>query len=67
MSDPLADSLERLKRLVDQIMIEGDPAKYDEFACEIWRVLDERRVLQTVTKEVTSTARGIPPRSSPSQ
>lgn len=42
MSDPLENSTARLQQLVDQIMKERDPCKYDELCAEIWRVLDER-------------------------
>ena len=45
MSDRLAESTARLERLLQQIKKETDPAKYDELAAEIWRVLDERERL----------------------
>ena len=41
MSDPLADSSARLERLLDQVMTETDPVKYDELCAEIWRALYE--------------------------
>ena len=45
MSDNLADSTARLERLVEQIMKETDPVKYDEIGTEIWRALSERERL----------------------
>src|ERR1035437_8058938 len=45
MSDPLADSSTRLGQLLQQIMKETGPAKYDELCAEIWRVLSERERL----------------------
>ena len=45
MSDNLADSNAKLGRLVEQIMKETDPVKYDEIGCEIWRALSERERL----------------------
>ena len=42
MSDPIENSNTRLEQLVEQIMKEKDPAKYDELGAEIWRVLKER-------------------------
>jgi hypothetical protein len=42
MSDPLADSNARLKRLLEKIMKETDPLKYDDLGTEIWHVLGER-------------------------
>jgi len=41
MSDSLADSSARLERLLDQVMKETDPVKYDELCAEIWRALYE--------------------------
>ena len=68
MSDPLAESLERLKRLVDQVMTETDPAKYDALASEIWQVLYARQVLQGhPTKEVRSTASEVMPPTPPAR
>jgi hypothetical protein len=49
MSDNLDDSTARLKRLVERIMEETDPAKYDELATEIWRALRERERLMKQT------------------
>lgn len=46
MSDPLADSDARLKLLLEQVMKEPDPLKYDELGTEIWQVLSERERLQ---------------------
>ena len=45
MSANLADSTANLKRLVDQIMKESDPVKYDELGSEIWRALHDRERL----------------------
>lgn len=42
MSDSLSKSNSLLEQLVAQIMKEKDPAKYDELAAQIWRVLSER-------------------------
>jgi hypothetical protein len=42
MLDPLADTTERLERLVEQATKETDPGKSDELCAEIWRVLHER-------------------------
>jgi hypothetical protein len=42
MSDRLVDLSTHLEQLLDQIMKETDPAKYDELGAEIWRVLHER-------------------------
>jgi hypothetical protein len=42
MSDPLADSNARLKRLLELTLKETDPVKYDDLGAEIWRVLSER-------------------------
>lgn len=41
MSEPLADSSSRLELLLEQIMKETDPVKYDQLGAEIWRVLRE--------------------------
>ncbi|MGC2477703.1 MAG: hypothetical protein WA485_25420 [Candidatus Sulfotelmatobacter sp.] len=49
MSDNLDDSTARLKQLVERIMEETDPAKYDEIGCEIWRALSERERLMKET------------------
>ena len=46
MPDPLADSTAVLERLLDQIMKETDPVKYDELGAEIWRILSERERLK---------------------
>ena len=35
------DSDTRLRQLLQQIMMETDPAKYDELDDEIWRALSE--------------------------
>jgi hypothetical protein len=45
MRDPLVDSNTRLRQLLQQIMKETDPAKYDELGDEIWRALSERERL----------------------
>ena len=45
MSADLANSTANLERLLDQIMKETDPVKYDELGPEIWRVLIERERL----------------------
>ena len=45
MSDNLADSTARLERLVERIMKETDPVKYDDIGTEIWRALSERERL----------------------
>jgi hypothetical protein len=45
MSDSLVDLTTRLGQLVQQIMKETDPAKYDDLGAEIWRVLSERERL----------------------
>jgi len=42
MPDAFADTRAELDRLVRRILTETDPARYDELAAEIWRVLDER-------------------------
>jgi hypothetical protein len=42
MSGKLAESMVMLKLLIDQIMKETDPVRYDELGSEIWRVLEER-------------------------
>jgi hypothetical protein len=42
MPDAFADSTARLERLLEQIMRETDPIKYDDLGAEIWRVLHER-------------------------
>lgn len=49
MSDNLDDSTARLKQLVERIMEETDPVKYDEIGCEIWRALSERERLMKQT------------------
>lgn len=46
MTDAFAESTEYLKQLLAQVMKEKDPAKYDELASEIRRVLDERESLR---------------------
>jgi hypothetical protein len=46
MSDAFAESAERLKQLLARVMKEKDPAKFDELAGEIQRVLDEREALR---------------------
>lgn len=45
MSKPLSDVDSRLAQLIQQIMKETDPARYDELGDEIWRVLSERERL----------------------
>jgi hypothetical protein len=35
-----------LERLLQQILTETDPTRYDDLAAEIWRVLDERERLK---------------------
>ena len=45
MSDNLANSTARLERLVERIMKETDPVKYDEIGTEIWRALSQRERL----------------------
>jgi hypothetical protein len=49
MSENLDDSTARLKQLVERIMEEMDPVKYDEIGCEIWRALSERERLMKET------------------
>ena len=49
MSDNLADSTARLEQLVERIMKETDPVKYDEIGSEIWRALSERERLMKQT------------------
>jgi|ERR1044071_4309854 hypothetical protein len=46
MSDPFADSTERLRQLLAEIMKQKCPEKCDELAAEIWRVLVERDSLE---------------------
>jgi len=46
MSDELADSTARLQELLERVMKEKDPEKYDELSAEIRRVLDERETLK---------------------
>jgi len=46
MSDAFAESTERLKQLLAQVLKEKDPAKYDKLAGEIQRVLAERENLR---------------------
>ena len=43
-----AESTARLESLLRQVMTETDPAKCDELAAEIWRVLEERDRLKSV-------------------
>jgi hypothetical protein len=50
MSEPLADSDARLKLLLEQVMKEPDPLKYDELGTEIWRALSERERLRLQAK-----------------
>ena len=45
MSDNLDDSDARLKQLVERIMEETDPVRYDEIGTEIWRALSQRERL----------------------
>ena len=45
MSDPLAESNARLKRLLEQTLRETDPVKYDDLGAEISRELSERERL----------------------
>lgn len=45
MSDNLADSTAQLVGLVERIMKETDPVKYDEIGTEIWRALSQRERL----------------------
>lgn len=42
MSSSLAESTARLKLLVEQIVKEKDPTKYDKLGSEIWLVRHER-------------------------
>jgi hypothetical protein len=49
MSDNLDDSTARLTQLVERIMKETDPMKYDEIGSEIWRALSERERLMKET------------------
>lgn len=46
MSDAFAESTARLEQLLDRVMEETDPAKFDELSAEIWRLLDERESLR---------------------
>ncbi len=46
MSDPFADSTERLRQLLAEIMKQKCPEKCDELAAEIWRVLVESDSLE---------------------
>jgi hypothetical protein len=59
MSDNLDDSTAHLKQLVERIMKETDPVKYDEIACEIWRALSERERLMKETPAKLSGERTI--------
>jgi hypothetical protein len=45
MPDPLENLNARLRQLVDQVMREKDPVKFDALGEEIWRVLKERERL----------------------
>jgi hypothetical protein len=49
MSDNLDDSTAHLKQLVERIMKETDPVKYDEIGTEIWRALSKRERLMKQT------------------
>jgi hypothetical protein len=49
MPDNFDDADARLKLLVERIMKETDPMKYDEIGCEIWRALSERERLMKET------------------
>lgn len=49
MPDALADSTDQLERLLKQIMSETDPIKYDELGAQIWRDLDQRDQLKSVS------------------
>lgn len=45
-SRTLADLNTRLEQLLQKVMKETDPVKYDELGAEIWRVLCERERLE---------------------
>ena len=49
MPDAFAESTARLESLLRQAMKETDPVKCDELAAEIWRVLEERDHLKSVS------------------
>lgn len=48
MPDAFAESTAQLEELLRQAMKETDPAKSDDLAAEIWRVLEERDRLKSV-------------------
>ena len=47
MPDGFADSTALLEKLVREVMKETDPAKVDQLAAEIWRVISERDRLRS--------------------
>jgi hypothetical protein len=49
MPDAFADSTILLQTLVRKVMTEANPAKYDQLAADIRRVLDERERLREIT------------------
>ena len=57
MSEHLANSNARLQTLVTQIMQERDPLTYDALCAELWRVLDEREILNRVEGKSAERAR----------
>lgn len=48
MPDPFAESAALLEDLVQKVMKESDPVKYDQLAAEIRRALDARECLKAV-------------------
>jgi hypothetical protein len=44
MPDKFAESTARLERLVNEVMKEQDPSRYDQLCEEIWLVLAEREL-----------------------
>jgi hypothetical protein len=61
MPDPLADSAERLQRLLEQATKEQDPEKGDALSTEIWQILRERERLSKASHRRPKKLRGGPP------
>ncbi len=56
MPDPLADSTERLERLLEQATKEREPEKCDALCTEIWQILRERERLKSQPRPAKEAA-----------
>jgi hypothetical protein len=59
MRDELSDSTALLEKLVRQVMHESDPVKYNQFAAELWRVLECEHLRNNETLDQETCRFGI--------